>query len=438
MDTTRCLFVLQYLLAILFALIVARNHAQTISNVTVAAPICNLKCPVNYTCFDNSSKTITKIWGYNGHVCSSDLECFGEADPRGTIRGPKQFPVTMQEGDTLILVAYLGRFSFSPYNVTRETFDNCGPFIEGQKVIPSEKSTFIVPQSFLTVGVQYFIAKSSSFLYTCKMGLRGEIFVQSRQPCLNPLALHMGVCSGKGLCASNGRFFTRNYSCLCCIGYKGQYCEELDSCSPTVNPCQNGANCTEIIAGHKMKFNCTCAPGFTGELCETDIDECKSRPCQNGGFCTDKTNGYECLCGPGSTGDNCEVAEANLCEPNPCLNGGNCSRSGVGSRNNYTCECAMGFAGRNCTYNSTSIHILSSIASSPSPSFQVSKTGSFVYVSTSDQVSSLKPIFDSLTKLSSESSQISVPTSTPVLLQNKSSGTQRKVSSSFFNNKGLS
>ena len=36
-----------------------------------------------------------------------------------------------------------------------------------------------------------------------------------------------------------------------------------------------------------------------------DIDECKPNPCQNGGECEDEINSYNCTCAPGFTGDDC-------------------------------------------------------------------------------------------------------------------------------------
>ena len=41
----------------------------------------------------------------------------------------------------------------------------------------------------------------------------------------------------------------------------------------------------------------------------TDIDECVSSPCQNGGTCTDEVNGYLCHCAPGFAGLQCQTGK---------------------------------------------------------------------------------------------------------------------------------
>ena len=41
--------------------------------------------------------------------------------------------------------------------------------------------------------------------------------------------------------------------------------------------------------------------------CFTDIDECASAPCQNGGTCIDQVNGYLCQCAPGYTDLQCQT-----------------------------------------------------------------------------------------------------------------------------------
>jgi len=42
----------------------------------------------------------------------------------------------------------------------------------------------------------------------------------------------------------------------------------------------------------------------------TDIDECASNPCQDGGSCIDQINGYTCNCSNSTTGVNCERGKA--------------------------------------------------------------------------------------------------------------------------------
>ena len=44
-------------------------------------------------------------------------------------------------------------------------------------------------------------------------------------------------------------------------------------------------------------------------FCRTDVDECSSNPCLNGGCCTDQVNGYACSCLPGYAGAQCQTSK---------------------------------------------------------------------------------------------------------------------------------
>jgi hypothetical protein len=59
--------------------------------------------------------------------------------------------------------------------------------------------------------------------------------------------------------------------------------------------CQNGGTCTNGLVDQ-----CDCAPGWTGDLCETNIDECLSASnrtsvCANDATCIDGVNAFQCV-----------------------------------------------------------------------------------------------------------------------------------------------
>ena len=92
-----------------------------------------------------------------------------------------------------------------------------------------------------------------------------------------------------------------NFTCECDPGYTGDRCDvEIDECSTA--GCQNGA-CDDLI----NDFRCLCYPGWTGRLCETDIDYCgfdtsPAGPCDDaeGIRCIDGRYTYTCTCVSGS------------------------------------------------------------------------------------------------------------------------------------------
>jgi hypothetical protein len=68
-------------------------------------------------------------------------------------------------------------------------------------------------------------------------------------------------------------------------------------------------------------YNCDCVPGYTGNNCSVNINECETACCLNGATCNDLTNEYFCSCVAGFIGSLCEM-DIDECTSFPCDNGG--------------------------------------------------------------------------------------------------------------------
>lgn len=80
-------------------------------------------------------------------------------------------------------------------------------------------------------------------------------------------------------------------------GFTGVLCEEnIDNCDP--DPCHHG-QCQDGIDS----YTCVCSPGYMGAICSDQVDECHSDPCLHEGRCIDLVNGYQCNCQPGTSGE---------------------------------------------------------------------------------------------------------------------------------------
>lgn len=139
------------------------------------------------------------------------------------------------------------------------------------------------------------------------------------------------------------------YLCDCPRGFTGENCEtNIDECLP--DPCKNGATCLDGIA----KYTCECRPGFNGTQCEINIDECELyQPCQNQANCIDGIADYKCECEPNFGGKNCSVPLTG-CQQVTCLNGGTCTPWLIGEDDHRgNCSCMPGFDGELCQISTT-------------------------------------------------------------------------------------
>ncbi|XP_071483961.1 uncharacterized protein [Diadema antillarum] len=145
------------------------------------------------------------------------------------------------------------------------------------------------------------------------------------------------TCGPNSMCACATR--SGILQCVCNAGFYNTIigCTEIDECAS--NPCLNGGTCNDLING----FSCNCSAGRTGEYCGIEIDECASNPCLNGGTCNDLINGFSCNCTAGWVGAYCGT-DIYGCFSKPCLNAGICRDLLDG----FECECPSGYEGKLC------------------------------------------------------------------------------------------
>ncbi|XP_068736926.1 uncharacterized protein [Montipora capricornis] len=151
-------------------------------------------------------------------------------------------------------------------------------------------------------------------------------------------------CKNGGTCQSG--FTQKRYRCLCTPGFNGDLChEDINECS-SENECHVNATC----ANSKGSYNCTCKEGYEGDgrNC-SDINECSSEnECHVNATCANTKGSYNCTCKEGYEGDGRNCSDIDECSSeNNCHVNATCKNI-IGS---YNCTCKKGYAGdgRNCS-----------------------------------------------------------------------------------------
>lgn len=136
-----------------------------------------------------------------------------------------------------------------------------------------------------------------------------------------------------------GRVFASS-SHMPCSGLHNLLCvmQVNNSIACASSPCLNSGICLPhtFNDGNSEMFTCRCQPGFSGTLCNININECSSSPCLNGGTCLDFVNKFECQCPPLYEGRLCELYNsADECASNPCSHNATC----IDTFERFICNC---------------------------------------------------------------------------------------------------
>jgi len=194
------------------------------------------------------------------------------------------------------------------------------------------------------------------FVCVCEAGWGGEACDADVDECASEdFALLRGDCHRFAQCSNT----VGSYACVCLPGFHGDgitTCDDSDDCA--ANRCENGGLCTDT---GRNEFHCDCSIGFTGVVCELDVDECSlasahqvGGACGGHASCRNSFGGFECQCDAGYTDDAavagsgaaggaaCVLLDECIAGTHDCLETAACTNLVDGT---YTCSCALGESG---------------------------------------------------------------------------------------------
>ena len=140
-------------------------------------------------------------------------------------------------------------------------------------------------------------------------------------------------------CSGNGECRMDTIHCTCDPGFTGELCQtNIDECIGVT--CSGNGVCVDGVD----TFTCSCVQGFTGEFCQANTDDCVGVNCNGNGVCVDDISSFSCNCDPGFTGELCQT-NIDDCAGVNCSGNSQC----VDGVNDFTCQCIPGFSGPKCS-----------------------------------------------------------------------------------------
>ena len=141
----------------------------------------------------------------------------------------------------------------------------------------------------------------------------------------------------------------KGYKCVCDEDYEGETCQIL------TNPCRIHDCGNDDVTRGECRLDgpdnpvCNCAPGWSGDNCRNDIDECSAgtSSCTDDAECQNTEGGYECVCPSGYTGDG-KTDGSGCSDIDECYEQShNCGPQSICVNNDggFSCKCRPGFVG---------------------------------------------------------------------------------------------
>ncbi|XP_052216781.1 fibrillin-2-like [Dreissena polymorpha] len=318
---------------------------------------------------DNASCTKCRNWTY-GEMCSRECKC--------NVTNTETCNPT--NGNCTCLKGWHGGLCYDDVNECTSTSNVC----------PTNSKCINLSGSFTCECDAGYLKNSLGLCKACPQGRFGKGCTST---CLCDMT-HTSVCNTvNGSCTCDAGWIgsecnidanecasANDFECPAnstCVNSRGSY--DCD-CDPGFKPSSNGDSCRACLQGRfgkgctstclcdmnhtsvcdTVNGSCTCAAGWTGLECKTDVDECVSAngfKCPANSTCVNTIGSYKCDCDPGfktsSKGDSCTECSNNT-YGRKCFTKCACVKENTLSHTqscdtvNGTCKCTGNWTGNTC------------------------------------------------------------------------------------------
>ncbi|KAK6970572.1 mucin-like protein [Biomphalaria glabrata] len=179
-----------------------------------------------------------------------------------------------------------------------------------------------------------------------------------------------------------------SYECVCSSGQS--LASDGITCADCVEgrwglSCNNVCNCLTINTKHcnQVSGQCQCKAGWTGQLCDQDVDECQNLTlCPTHSHCRNTDGGFTCVCDDGYVNRNSTSVICEECDEG--FFGSSCSQKCPCSVNTVSCNkttgacyCKIGWEGAKCDSDIDECHLAANICNTTKHEICLNTQGSY-------------------------------------------------------------